>query len=245
MAWLRRANENNVDLNRNFEADGNYSDAPPIYAHADALLNPKSPPRFDFYLVKALALVARHGMTAAKQAVAGGQYEFPRGLFFGGKKLQQGPELYLAFLKQSLAHATRIRAIDVHTGLGRRGEDLALVEPEYDAAARRLYGKKVPPLDPERNPAYLSRGALGPAVARATPAADTLFVTQEFGTRGPIAALHALREENRWTHFGAGTLNHLSKRALKETFCPDDESWRAAVLARGRAFIVRALEDLA
>ncbi len=31
MAWLRRFNENNVDLNRNFLADESYNDVPPTY----------------------------------------------------------------------------------------------------------------------------------------------------------------------------------------------------------------------
>src|SRR5690242_12435836 len=31
MSWLRRTNENNVDLNRNFLDDANYTGAPPAY----------------------------------------------------------------------------------------------------------------------------------------------------------------------------------------------------------------------
>src|SRR5919108_1006866 len=41
MAWLRRANENNVDLNRNFMLDGGrWSGAPELYRLLDPLLNP-------------------------------------------------------------------------------------------------------------------------------------------------------------------------------------------------------------
>jgi hypothetical protein len=102
----------------------------------------------------------------------------------------------------------------------------------------------VPRIDPRRNPAYQARGGLGPAVAQVAPGAHTLFVTQEFGTRNLISALHALREENRWAHYGTGAIDHPTKRALKQAFCPDDETWRAAVLLRGRGAIVRALEDV-
>ena len=34
---------------------------------------------------RALLAIARHGWLPVKQAVAGGQHEFPRGLFFAGK----------------------------------------------------------------------------------------------------------------------------------------------------------------
>src|SRR6058998_1186854 len=42
MAWLRRVNENNVDLNRNFLADETFSGVPPTYAVLDSFLNPQS-----------------------------------------------------------------------------------------------------------------------------------------------------------------------------------------------------------
>ena len=46
MAWLRRTNENNVDLNYNFlSADDEYSGAPEYYAALNSFLNPQSPAR--------------------------------------------------------------------------------------------------------------------------------------------------------------------------------------------------------
>ena len=86
MAWLRRANERNVDLNRNFLLNGeHWSGAPELYSALDPLLNPASPPAHDGFSVRAAATVMRYGFHRVKQAVAEGQYEFPRGLFFGGK----------------------------------------------------------------------------------------------------------------------------------------------------------------
>src|SRR5581483_9504704 len=84
MAWFRRFNENNVDLNRNFVPDGLYEGAPPAYVQLDSFLNPPRPPSFDCFTLKAVGLIVRYGMPALKQAVVGGQYEFPKGLFFGG-----------------------------------------------------------------------------------------------------------------------------------------------------------------
>jgi hypothetical protein len=39
-------------------------------------------------------------------------------------------------------------------------------------------------------------------------------------------------------------LDHSTKHTLKETFCPDDASWREAVLKRGQDVVERALEEL-
>src|SRR5262252_10184861 len=45
MSWLRRVNENNVDLNRNFLKPGDpWSGVHPLYAKIDRVLNPASPP---------------------------------------------------------------------------------------------------------------------------------------------------------------------------------------------------------
>ena len=86
MAWLRRFNESNVDLNRNFLGDGPYAGAPDTYSVLDSFLNPPTPPRTDLFTLRAGWLVMRYGMPALKTAVVGGQYEYAKGLFFGGKR---------------------------------------------------------------------------------------------------------------------------------------------------------------
>jgi Protein of unknown function (DUF2817) len=244
MSWLRRFNENNVDLNRNFLGDAPYTGAPEAYSSLDSFLNPQSPPASDLYTLRAGWLILRHGMPALKVAVVGGQYEYPKGLFFGGRHLEQGSERYQAFLADRLPSVKRLVAIDVHTGIGNYGEDILMVEPKDYATLRKIFGERVVPPDPEKSDSYPVRGALDTMFARALPKAEIFAVTQEFGTYSPTKVLHALREENRWHHYGAGTLDNPAKRILKETFCPDDESWRTAVLTRGRELLKQGLSNL-
>jgi len=73
---LRRVNEENIDLNRNFLASGeSYSGTSQLYRDLDSFLNPASPPRqFDGYLLKALWYICRFGYSQLKQIVAEGQY---------------------------------------------------------------------------------------------------------------------------------------------------------------------------
>ena len=246
VAWLRRANEDNVDLNRNFLGpDEAYSGAPTGYGALDPLLNPPSPPAWDFFYARAIGQVIRHGMTALKQAVANGQYDYAKGLFFGGKRLQQGPERYQAFLRERLTGAGRVIAIDVHTGVGDYGEELLLAEEEEFKAAQRVFGARVSLADADRGAAYRIRGGYEKMLARVFPSADLHFVAEEFGTYRPIHIVRALREENRWHHWGGGTPGHPAKHALRDAFSPEDEAWRQAVLTRGQSLLREAVMALA
>ena len=220
MSWLRRVNENNVDLNRNFMADDVYSGAPKLYGRLDSFLNPQSVPRNDFYLLRAAWLILRYGLPALTQTVAGGQYEYPRGLFFGGKRLQEGLQKYRAFLATRLANAKQIIAIDVHSGLGKYAEDSLFTEAT--------------------GASYIIRGGLESMLRTVLPQAKIHFTTQEFGTYSPTTVLSALREENRWHHYGDGAVDHPAKQHLKRTFAPEDDSWRISVLNRGREALKRA-----
>src|SRR5262249_19797643 len=160
-------------------------------------LNPPTPPRSDFFFAKAVYLILRHGMTALKQSVVGGQYEFPKGLFFGGKEMEQGPHKYRAFLSERLRTAERAVVIDVHTGLGRFGEDSLLVDSEDYTRLRNIFGQSVKQLQPDQGPAYRVEGGIETMIFRMFSKSRPVFIGQEFGTYRGIRVIHALREENR------------------------------------------------
>jgi hypothetical protein len=244
MAWLRRVNENNVDLNRNFRAQGTYSGAPPAYPDLDSFLNPQGPPASDLYYAKAVYFILRYGMTALKQSVVGGQYEYPKGLFFGGKHIEQGPARYQSFLTRRLGAVERLTVIDVHTGLGKFAEDSLLVDFKDYARFRPIFGERVTALQPDAGPAYRIEGGLESMIFREFGKIDPCFIGQEFGTYAGIRVVHALRQENRWQQHGGGGLYHPATLALKRTFCPEDDSWREKVLKRGRELLAQALAAL-
>ena len=247
MAWLRRFNENNVDLNRNFLAsDEEFAGAPEGYWRLNAFLNPIRPPSRNLFYLRAGLLVLRHGLSALRQAVAGGQYVNPMGLFFGGSQLEDGPAKLQQYLADRLAGVERIVAIDVHTGLGRFGDDRLLVDAKPERAEvnremRSAFGERVQVLDADLSVAYEVRGAQHSMYYRLFPSASVYFASQEFGTYNPLAVVEALRAENRWHHYGAGTPDYPAKARLFEVFCPKSERWRQAVLRRGAEVIQQAL----
>ena len=84
---LRRANEDNVDLNRNFR---DFAAPPPrqrrLRRGARASCVPATWPPPPENEARIGAYVAEHGERALQAAVTGGQCEFPDGLFFGGAR---------------------------------------------------------------------------------------------------------------------------------------------------------------
>ena len=237
MAWLRRTNENNVDLNRNFLVNGEaFEGVPQLYRQLDPLLNPQSPPGRDGFRVRAPAFAMRHGFLHVKQAIAEGQYEYARGLFYGGPELQEGPRLYCAWLREHVSDATYVFALDLHTGLGRRGTDTVVAEAAYGATVPSALGPALERtlVDPHKpSVAYTVRGSYGGALPHVLPRSRIDFVLQEIGTYPPLAVLHALREENRWHFYGAGSIVHPAKLKLRETLCPAAVDWRRKAVSRG------------
>ncbi|MGE5525330.1 MAG: DUF2817 domain-containing protein [Rhodospirillaceae bacterium] len=236
MAWLRRVNENNVDLNRNFLGeDESWSGASPLYATLDPLLNPATPPRRDAFVARAVLRLVRHGYRAVKQAVAQGQYDFPQGLFFGGAGLEEGPRRYIEWLTQRLQHARRVLALDVHTGLGPWGEDTLLTEPGYRAPAGLADALGRPLVDPSsgERTSYVVKGGLASGVRRALPDVELHALVQEFGTYPILRVISALRDENRAHFHGQGGVSHPAKQALLRVLCPEDPRWRDGAVARG------------
>ena len=244
-AWLRRVNENNVDLNRNFRAPGTGDDEPArAYAALDALLNPPSPPGVDLFYARAAWLVARHGIAKLRQTVVSGQTVNARGLFYAGARLEAGPAAYREYLADRLAQAHRIAAIDVHTGLGRYGEDMLMVDPAparapLNRSMRFCFGARVQAAD-GTGAAYHVHGTQQDMYEQLFPRASLFFATQEFGTLHSLRMLAALRAENRWHHYGSSAIDHPAKQHLLRVFCPPSAAWRDQVLSRGRAVAAQA-----
>ena len=251
MAWLRRFNEHNVDLNRNFLGpDEAYAGAPDGYSQLDSFLNPPSPPSLDLFYLRAGWLILRVGVPALRQAIAGGQYMNPKGLFFGGAALEEGPERLQRYIQDRLAGVRHLVVVDVHTGLGSFGVDTLLVHAadEGDPLLLKMqetFGDRVSSMDPDRGPAYRVQGSYDTMFSRALPQADICYVAQEFGTSSAVQVVKALRAENRWHHYGGGGIDHPTKRDLKQAFVPEHESWQRTALERGRTVIRQALGPFA
>lgn len=250
---LRRFNEDNVDLNRNFLINGSdYQGAPAGYAKLNTLLNPESSPsRFEPFKLIAIGPILRHGLQSLKQAVAGGQYEYPRGIFFGGHKPSQSAQVVYENCEAWIGFAAKIVHIDFHTGLGAFGSyKLLLTEggdsdslPWYNATFGADYVEVVGEVDAT---AYKVSGIVGEWLQAHFKGREYRFVAAEFGTYNVLRVLGAIRAENRAHHYA--NKNSLSyqwaKAELLECFCPSDQAWREQVLESGLKVIAQAVQAL-
>jgi hypothetical protein len=237
-AWLRRANEDNVDLNRNFLLSAQeFTGSAEGYAELDALLNPPCPPsRWNPFLPKALwAIIRGGGVAKLRQAVAGGQYDYPKGLFYGGAQPSQTQRILAEHLPRWVGGSGRVLHLDLHTGLGRWGKGKLLVDQALSEEQRRqlngTFGDRW-----EKSGrvaiAYQARGSMGNWCAQVLKGTDYLHACAEFGTYGNIKVCASLRAENQAHHWGRpeDTASLRAKQELKEAFCPKSEAWREVVL---------------
>jgi hypothetical protein len=251
-AWLRRFDVNNVDQNRNFLLDGErFEGAPERYSQLDPLLNPTRPSSlWEPFTLKALPLIARYGIPALRQAIAGGQYNYPRGLFFGGAGPSQTQQLLSEHLPRWLAGSSSVVHLDFHTGLGRRGACTLLID--YPLSARQRgwltdwFGADSFQTADSSGISYEARGGFGRWCASRTLAPDYLFAYAEFGTYGPIQMLAGLRAENQAHHWGepSATSTIRAKERLRELFCPADSNWRSRALEQSRTLMDSAVHGL-
>ena len=249
----RRANEHNVDLNRNalavFPGPANFE-----YRSLNPWLNPPSPaPRLDDFMWRALPLLWRHGRGSLTQAIAAGQYEFPQGLFYGGREREPSLAIFAGLLAAGrFAGVQRVWHLDLHTGLGRYGHyQLLLEEPPATrefAHLTRGFGTQVVKSDHASHTTHYSAHGILPTLTRHTfPNAHTLAATVEFGTLGPATLLRILRVENRVHHHGARRSGDTARlrSALRDALAPPDPAWRAAVIAGGRRIFTQLRAVLA
>ena len=140
--YLRRVNENNIDLNRNFldldkfnfvkSRDPNFAG----YQEADMIFNPTYKHTKNIYindilsylLMAYVALVK--GIGHMKQALVSGNYYKSTGLGFGGFELSKSASSLIKFVNTHdiFKSAQEIIFIDVHTGLGPRGVDTLVIQ---------------------------------------------------------------------------------------------------------------------
>ncbi len=251
-AWSRRFNEDNIDPNRNFLLPGEpFEGSPPGYAELDSFLNPQRPPSaWEPFTAKAAFLIMRHGMRKLRSAIAVGQYDYPKGLFFGGK----GPSRMQTLLQQNMPRwlegSEQVVHLDFHTGLGDFATWKLLIDYQLNELQRQQLTDWFGPDSFEANTdsdiAYEARGGFGQWCIAQQFAPHYLFGCAEFGTYPPVKVLAGLRAENQAHHWGrvGDAKTTQAKEKLKELFCPESPRWRSKVLRESRPMIDQAIAGL-
>ena len=251
-AWLRRVNEANVDLNRNFIDHNGASPENPGY---DTLAKAVCPPAIDEASMAAAkaeieAYRDAHGLTECIKALVSGQYRHADGVYFGGESAAWSNRTFRALLARHVSQARAVAYVDIHSGLGPYGHGAALAGHRYESPGeRRLRDWFGPAVSApgDGNPLSLeTTGDTSEAIFEAVPEAETTAVCLEFGTRDEWAVFDAVRRDN-WLHLH-GDLASANGRAIKaeirDAFYPDERDWKQQVLARAEQVLDQALAGL-
>ncbi len=249
-AWVRRVNEDNVDLNRNCVDFGAPRPTNPGYDElADALV----PPTWDEATQQATADVllgyaAEHGFERLQEAVSAGQYAHPRGIFYGGDRPVWSQRTLEAIVRDRLGDARQVAVLDLHTGLGpfAVGE---LIASHPDAAGRARLdacfdGYTIP--SEGTSVSADVQGDVLDGMERWLPGVGVAGVAIEWGTVDIVEVSTALRAD-AWLHaYGnpRGPEAAAIKRRIRAAFAPDDARWAELVVERFSEVRDRAVAGL-
>ncbi len=256
---IRRVTEDNVDLNRNFQDFSKPLPQNGGYAAIHDLLVPSDwdgPGRARAEAALNAWRDANGGLKAYQTVVARGQYAFPDGLFFGGRRPTWSNATFRRILGAQGRAAKRIAVIDVHTGLGPTGygEPISVHAPDSPAfaRARAWWGDDVTSTTAGTSKSPLVTGPLIGCIEETLPGAEAAAIGLEFGTVPLAEVLEAIRGDNwlyaRGLPSGLAMDSSLArdiKAKIRDALTLDTEDWREKVFARVADFAARAYRGLA
>jgi hypothetical protein len=239
-AWSRRVTHENVDLNRNFvDFVAPLPENRAYTALADAV-TPASWSREAQAEARGrlLAYARENGFPALVQAMSGGQYSHPDGIFYGGAGPTWSRQTLEAILTGRLAGAKSVCFLDFHTGLGPEGYAEQIITrgpgaPEY-RRARDWFGAAVASVDAGESVSAKIAGDWLDAAPRLLPHAEVTGVALEYGTVETNQVLNALRADN-WLHARSdptGPEAAAIQAEMRAAFYVDTDMWRGMVLGQ-------------
>jgi predicted deacylase len=246
---LRRATQENVDLNRNFV---DFSQPLPVnagYAEIhEALLPATWPPSAQDEAVLS-QYRERHGARGLQRAMALGQHTHADGLHYGGLGPTWSNRTFRDILRRHARGVRQLASVDIHTGLGPSGHGERIFasfdpDPAVLALATQWWGS-VTDVTKGTSASIPLTGPIQTALHEECPQARHVGICLEFGTHAMPRVMNALRAEH-WLHrHGASPAEAAAiRQELKDAFYPDAEDWKLAVWQQGREACVQALEGL-
>jgi hypothetical protein len=238
-AWVRRVNEDNVDLNRNFV---DWSQPPPANEDYGGLAHLIVPESWDDETQQAttlqlLAHAEEVGFPRLQAVISGGQYTHPTGVFYGGTGPVWSHRWLVDHLAGLIGSATRLGLIDLHTGLGPWGHGELISHETADMPGYRRgtawWGDVRSMMDGESVSAQLSGDWLG-ALDRLLPGVEITAMALEFGTVDVVSVLQALRADAVLHAHGdpRGADAESVRAQVRSAFADDDPAWFDAVADR-------------
>ena len=249
-SWWRRTTQENVDLNRNFH---NFSQPLPHNAAYDELASAIVPANWppsqegDAILHR---YAAQHGMAKLQEAISGGQYRHPQGIFYGGMNPTWSHLTLRHMLRQHATRCARLGWIDLHTGLGPSGVGERIFACRDDAAAlqraRAWWGDRLTSLYDGSSSSAPLQGQMWASAYEECAQAEYTGIALEYGTL-PIMEMIAALRADQWLENHPGTPEATRTRIKKQTrdaFYVDTDAWKQQVVDQAMDAALGAVRGL-
>lgn len=246
--YFRRANEQNVDLNRNFATREEFKSQNKSYYRLRRLFHPKGAANSSwiaqgqFYL-SALWKHLRKGKKVILEGLSG-QYIDPTGPFYGGDTTQLETQYVQNLMMKYGAFSSHIYLIDLHTGYGEKGK-LHFFGSEQAIQSQNMEAYKTIFKDMKIDTAldkdfYPTTGDMVDWVWKNFSGKKVVAMAFEFGTmdsqtlKGGLFSLWTSTLENQGFHNGyLSPQDEIQVRANYEAlFNPQDYRWQVSIVAQ-------------
>ena len=256
MKYMRRYNENNVDLNRNFIEDWENFDlsSNKEYPKVDKFLQPEGKMgnafwhEVSFFLSLAKEAIFT-GADTISDALLTGQYEYPEGVYYGGN----GDEKSTTYLKGVFADCLNglydnIIHVDIHSGYGPRYNMVifnSVQDSTTEAEAKEMFGYDyiIATDSEEFYPTFGDTTDYFYRLKNSMESDKELYSTCfEFGTIGDsfIDSIFSLKytvDENRqhWYPTDNAITEQMVRENYYELFYPTETEWREKTIVDFKA----------
>ena len=252
--YLRKTTEFNIDLNRNCVQDRKiFNSHNPGYKKMNRFLEPKGKVRKNsaknrYFYVAAVWKILRDSFSSLRQSALQGQFDFPRGLYYGGKEYAPQTTILKDALSPIFNDYSLIFSIDIHSAYGKWGKLHLFPNPESDTRIKSMLTslfKGYPIHWGDTEDFYTITGDLSGFLKGINPDATTLCMPFEFGTMnshmffGSLISIQRMILENQGHFFGYKNDRHEEKvkREFLEMYYPGSHSWRSQVIGQSRRML--------
>jgi len=245
---LKRTNEDNIDLNRNFNDFSTPYPDNPVYEQIHDLLVPAAWPPSPDNEERLNAAMARHA-GQRNPGVSSGQNKHPDGLFYCGTAPAWSNGTIRSILRAHGTTRRHIAWIDVHTGLGPYGHGEKIFgrhSEETTRRARAWWGSDLIVSTAGESISPRTIGHITGCAPEECPGVAITPTTLEYGTVPNPVVRRALRGE-AWLagHPDApATLVREIRQAVRDAFYVDADDWKGMILGQFRAYALQTINGL-
>ena len=247
---VRRVNEDNVDLNRNFLDFAQPLARNDAYAEVHGFMLPDAWPP-DAVAQQALGgYLQAKGPAALQSALTGGQADFADGMFYSGREPTWSNRTVRAVLRDQLRGARRVVWIDIHTALGPWGHGEKIYAGRDDAATlertRAIFGADVTSFYDGSSASAEVRGIACHAALEECPSIEYAGIGLEYGTLPLPAVLEALRADHWLANnpHAPDEQRAAIRRGMRGAFFDESPQWQAMVCGQSRVAVLQAVKGL-